>query len=145
MTDALLDAMQAAAPHFQFPPPCFTEMGAEIVDYEEGKSLTVRFPFDTRYANPSGVMLGGFVAAAVDNALGPLSFLVAPPSVTTQLNLTYLRPVSPNLEYYEVEARLDERTRQYLFMSARVTDPTGRVLVLAQATCYILPRRGKED
>jgi acyl-coenzyme A thioesterase PaaI-like protein len=61
--------------------------------------------------------------------------------VTTQFNLSFLRPVSPDLPYFEVEARLDERTRRYLFLSARVADPTGRTLVLAQVTCFILPQR----
>ena len=130
-----------APPGMQIPPPVFTEMGAEVVGYVEGESMTVRFPFDARFTNPMGVMQGGMIAAAVDNALGPLSFLVAPPSVTTQFNLSFLRPVSPDLYYFEVEARLDEKTRQYLFMSARVTDPEGRTLALAQVTCYIMPER----
>ena len=137
-----LDQLRAQAPPgFQIPPPAFTEMSAEIVGYVEGESMTVRFPFDTRFTNPAGVMQGGMIAAAVDNALGPLSFLVAPPSVTTQFNLSFLRPVSPDLNYFEVEARLDEKTRQYLFMAARVTDPEGRTLALAQVTCYIMPKQ----
>ena len=82
------------------------------------------------------------IAAAVDNTLGPLAYLVAPPSVTTQLSLSYLRPVPPSTTWIEVEGRLDERTRQHLFFSARVTDPHRRVLVLAQATHSVLPEAG---
>lgn len=126
---------------FQIPPPVFTEMGAEVVGYDDGEALRVRFPVEPRFANPAGVMQGGMIAAAIDNTIGPLSYLVAPPSVTTQLNLSYLRPVTPRLEFFEVEARLDERTRQYLFFSARATDPRGRTLVIAQATCYVMPQR----
>ena len=137
-----LDRLRAhVPPGMQIPPPVFTEMGAEIVGYVEGESMTVRFPFDARFTNPMGVMQGGMIAAAMDNALGPLSFLVAPPSVTTQFNLSFLRPVSPDLPYFEVEARLDEKTRQYLFMSARAADPEGRTLALAHVTCFILPAR----
>jgi uncharacterized protein (TIGR00369 family) len=116
-------------------------MGAEVVSYEEGAALTVRFPFDERFTNPMGVMQGGMIGAAVDNTIGPLSFLVAPPSVTTQFNLTFLRPVKPALDHFLVEARLTERTRQYLFFSARVTAPEGAALALAQATCYILSKQ----
>ncbi len=134
LPDLLARLQDHAPPGLQIPPPAFTEMGAEIVGYTEGESMTVRFPFDARFTNPAGVMQGGMIAAAIDNALGPFSYLLAPPSVTTQFNLTFLRPVSPDLPYFEVEARLDDRTRQYLFLSARVTDPGGRVLVLAQAT-----------
>ena len=145
MTDDALDRLRTAVPPgLQIPPPVFTEMRAEVVGYEEGRSMRVRFPFDARYANPAGIMQGGAIAAAIDNTLGPLSYLVAPPGVTTQLNLSYLRPVTPDLAYYEVEARLDERTRHTLYMSARVTDPEGNVLVLAQATQFILPQRKRD-
>lgn len=142
--DDVLDLLRARAEEgFQIPPPVFTEMRAEVVGYDEGEALRVRFPVEPRFTNPAGVMQGGMIAAAVDNTLGPLSYLVAPPSVTTQLNVSYLRPVPPALDYFEVEGRLDERTRQYLFLSARVTDPRGRVLALAQATCYVMPRRSE--
>ena len=150
-TDDVLDRLRDLAPAgFQIPPPVFTEMRAAVVAFDEGAAgtgavLRVRFPVEERFANPAGVMQGGMIAAAIDNTIGPLSYLVAPPSVTTQLNVSYLRPIPPALGHFEVEGRFDERTRQYLFFSARVTDPKGRVLVLAQATCLVLPRRTERD
>ena len=65
------------------PPPVFTSMQGEFVDFdlEEG-ILVTRFPVRQDYLNPYGAMQGGMVAAAVDNTLGPLSMLVAPPNVT---------------------------------------------------------------
>lgn len=142
MTDDVLDLLRARADEgFTIPPPVFTEMGAEVVGYDEGEALRVRFPVEQRFANPAGVMQGGMIAAAIDNTIGPLSYLVAPPSVTTQLSLSYLRPVPQRLEFFEVEACLDERTRQYLFFSARATDPRGRTLVIAQATHVVMPQR----
>lgn len=141
MTDAVLDLLRARADAgLMIPPPVFTEMGAEVVGYDEGEALRVRFPVEARFTNPAGVMQGGVIAAAIDNTIGPLSYLVAPPSVTTHLSLSYLRPVPQRLEHFEVEARLEERTRQYLFFSARATDPRGRTLVLAQATHHVMPQ-----
>lgn len=143
MSPDVLERLRSLAPSgLQIPPPVFTEMGAEIVGYEEGTALTVRFPFDERFTNPLGVMQGGMIGAAIDNTIGPLSFLVAPPSVTTQFNLTFLRPIKPALDHFLVEGRLTEKTRQYLFFEARVTDPEGTTLALAQATCYILSKQG---
>lgn len=137
-----LDQLRENAPDgFRIPPPVFEEMEAEVVGYDEGERLRVRFPVRERYQNPAGMMQGGAIAAAVDNTIGPLSYLVAPPSVTTQLNLSYLRPVPPSMPYIEVEATFDERTRQYLYFSARVLDPNGRVVALAQATCVVVPTR----
>jgi uncharacterized protein (TIGR00369 family) len=137
-----LDHLHANAPDgFRIPPPVFEEMEGEVVDYAEGERLRVRFPVRERYENPAGMMQGGAIAAAVDNTIGPLSYLVAPPSVTTQLNLSFLRPVPPEMPHVEVEATFDERTRQHLFFSACVLDPEGRVLALAQATCAVVPTR----
>ncbi len=115
------------------PPPVFEEMKGELLDYLEGQSLQARFPVARRYQNPMGAMQGGMIAAAMDNTLGPLSFLVAPPSTTTQLNVTYLRPVTADLAYIYVEARVEALTRRQVILSARVSDDQGRLLALGQA------------
>lgn len=126
----------------KIPPPCFDEMNGEYTAFEEdGRTLIARFPVEPRYQNPLGHMQGGFLAAAIDNTLGPLSYLVAPPSVTVQLSTQFLRPVTPDTQYVTVQGRLDEMTKSYLFLSARVLDPKDRVLALAQACCQILPPR----
>ena len=67
-------------------------MEGEFVDYQEGQTLSVRFPVKERYQNAIGHMQGGMIVATIDNTLGPLSFLVAPPSVTTQLNTSVHPP-----------------------------------------------------
>ena len=65
-------------PGLQIPPPCLTGMGAEPVAWRDGESLTMRFPVRPEYANPLGYMQGGFIVAALDNTLGPFSYLIAP-------------------------------------------------------------------
>jgi acyl-coenzyme A thioesterase PaaI-like protein len=86
-------------------------------------------------------MQGGFVAAAIDNTLGPLAYLVAPPSVTLQLSTQYLRPVAPDSGHIVVHGRVEAMTKSYLYLSARVLDPQDRVLAFAQTSCQILPPR----
>jgi uncharacterized protein (TIGR00369 family) len=126
----------------KIPPPCFDEMKGAFTAFDEGQRLlTARFPVDARYQNPLGYMQGGFITAAIDNTLGPLSYLVAPPSVTLQLSTQYLRPVAPGASHIVVHGRVDEMTKSYLFMSARVLDPRDRVVAIAQAHCQILPLR----
>lgn len=140
---ALLDARLRELGHdgLQIPPPVYLDMQAEALDYREGEALTVRFPVLARYQNPMGMMQGGVIVAAIDNTLGPLSYLVAPPSVTTQLNTSYLRPVRPDDAYLDVEGRLTERAGSYLFFSARVTNPAGKTVALAHATTQIVRPR----
>jgi uncharacterized protein (TIGR00369 family) len=140
LTAQILAQMRAQLPEgaaVQIPPNVFVEMGAAFVAYDPGQALTVRLPVKPAYLNPLGAMQGGMLVAAIDNAIGPLSFLVAPPSVTTQLNTTYVRPITPADDYLEVEARLIERTRRQVFLAATVRNPAGETVALAQATCVL--------
>lgn len=138
---SVLDQLRDRAPdgvNLQLPPPCYTEMDAEALHFDdEAQVLVVRIPVQPRYQNPLGTMQGGFVAAAIDNTLGPLSFLVAPPSVTTQLTTQYLRPITPDVEYVDVEGRVTERAGRQLFLEATVRLPDGKTAALAHATCQI--------
>lgn len=135
----LLRARLPASVPLQIPPPCLLDMQGEFVEYIEGQSLSVRFPVLPRYQNPMGHMQGGFIVAALDNTLGPFSYLIAPPSVTTALNTQYLRPVTPKETAITCTARLVERTRNQLHLAAEARGSDGKVLTLAQAVCQILP------
>ena len=138
----LLEKMKAAgAEGLRLPPPVFETFGAEVVGHEEGRSLTVRFPVEERWQNPMGMMQGGVLAALVDNVLGPLSYLVAPPSVTTELNVTFLRPVTPDAAWVDVRGEVVEVMRTRLVLKAEVTDPRGRRVALAQAACLVVGSR----
>jgi acyl-coenzyme A thioesterase PaaI-like protein len=124
---------------FMIPPPVFTSMNGEFVDFdlEEGV-LRSRFPVMEEFLNPYGVMQGGMIAAAVDNTLGPLSMLVAPPNVTRHLEMKYSSPVSPDLEHIVVTARFLEREDKKLSFNAVVRDPNGKLLAKARASHWIV-------
>jgi uncharacterized protein (TIGR00369 family) len=118
----------------EIPPKVFQDMEAEITAYEDEQSLTVRFPVKERYQNPIGQMQGGMIVAAIDNVFGPLSYMVSPPSVTMQMNTSFINAVTQDDSYIEVKAQVDEMTRRFLFMSARATNPNGEVIALSQAS-----------
>jgi uncharacterized protein (TIGR00369 family) len=141
----LNDAMTArlrerlsAFPDLLLPPPCIEDMQAEVLELEDPDHLRLRFPVLPRYRNPLGFMQGGIIAAAVDNTIGPFSYLVAPPSVTTQMSLNYLRPVPSGMPYIDCEARLLERSGKTTLYHGRVFSPEGKLLVLAQATAQLV-------
>ena len=135
---AQMNRMMPPGTRLEVPPKAFVDMGGEFVDYQEGQTLSVRFPVKERYQNPMGHMQGGMIVAAIDNTLGPLSFLVAPPSVTTQLNTSYIRPVTAQDEYIIITGRVLERTRTQLFLMAEVTNAVGKLVAVSYATCSIL-------
>lgn len=142
--DTINDLIRANAPaamHAMLPPPCLLDMQGEFLEYEDGMRMSLRFPVLPRYRNPMGNMQGGFVVAALDNTLGPFSYLIAPPSVTATLNTQYLRPVTPADAYLVCEARLVARTRNVLHLAAEARSEDGRLFVLCQATQQILPPR----
>ena len=148
--EQILGAMLAAAEGsgLKLPPPVFADMLTEMRDYVPGDPQTHvgarmvgRFPLQERYQNPMGHMQGGMIAAAVDNVIGPLSYLVAPPSATANLAITYLAPVTPGFAFVEVEARLTHRAGRQLVFEATVTGPDGQTLAVAHATQTVV-RRG---
>jgi len=124
---------------YAFPPPVFVAMQGEFLELDlDNGALTAGFPVFERYLNPYGTMQGGMIAAAVDNTLGPLSVLVAPPNVTRRLEVTYSRPVTPDLERIVVEGKLLERKGRWLSFRANVYDPEGVRLARAKATHWIV-------
>ena len=138
---AILDALVAGVPpemRSRLPPPCLLDMQPEPVEYVEGERLVMRFPVLERYQNPFGYMQGGFVLAAIDNTIGPFSFLIAPPSVTGQITINYVRPVAPDQTHLTCVATVLERTRRTLYLTGRAFGSDGKLAAIAQATCQIL-------
>jgi uncharacterized protein (TIGR00369 family) len=138
---AILDRLAAGVPdeiRKRLPPPCLLDMQAEPIEYVDGERLVMRFPVLERYQNPFGFMQGGFVLAALDNTLGPFSFLIAPPSVTQQVTINYVRPVTPDQAHLTCIATVLERTRKTLYLTGRAVGDDGRLFAIAQATCQIV-------
>jgi uncharacterized protein (TIGR00369 family) len=138
---AVLDRLAASVPEEirkHLPPPCLLDMQAEPVEYVDGERLVMRFPVLERYRNPFGFMQGGFVLAALDNTMGPFSFLIAPPSVTAQVTISYVRPVTPDQATLTCVATVLERSRKTLYLTGRALGEDGRLFAIAQATCQIV-------
>lgn len=145
---AALQKMAAqGAGGLKLPPPVFHEMGAEPLDYSpgdadgRGASMRVRFPVQERWQNPMAHMQGGAIAMAMDNVIGPLSYMAAPPSSTTQLQLTYLCPIPEDAESFEIAARVTLVSERQVIIDAELTLPDGTVATLARATNVIVRRR----
>lgn len=128
---------------YLIPPPVFIAMQGEFLAFDpKGGTLVTRFPVLREHLNPYGTMQGGMVAAAVDNTLGPLSMLLAPPNVTRRLQMKYSRPITPDLETIQVKGRLLERKGQRLTLSAEVRDQAGLLLARARAEHWIVDEQG---
>lgn len=114
---------------------CFTSMRGEFLAFDKHQNeLTAKFPFLKEQRNPLGCMQGGFIVAAMDNTLGPLCFLGSTPGVTTQLNVSYVRPVTPNDEYIWVKAKIIAITTHQTFIRAIVTNKDDKIISIGHST-----------
>lgn len=121
------------------PPPIFQTLGGEIVDFDlEAQTMTNKYPVQAQFLNPMGFLQGGILVAIMDNTVGPLSLMLAPPSVTTQFNTSYLRPASTEDKFLIVTAECTERTRKQLFFTAKVRNEAGKTLSLGHSTHQIV-------
>ena len=128
---------------YLIPPPVLLTMRGELVAFDpEDGMLTTRFPVLEKYRNPYGAMQGGMLAAPVDNTIGPLSLLVAPPSVTRRLEMKYSRPATPEVGYITIQGTFVGRQERRLKFRAEVRDPLGEVLAKAQAIHWIVDLEG---
>lgn len=128
-----------AGPHkITLPPPSFVDMNAEIVQYVKNKSITVSFPVLTKQTNPMGFMQGGYIAAAFDNAFGPLSYLVAKkPTTTIDMNIQYIRGVTNN-QTVQVIASIEARGFSTIHMIGEMKTSRGKILATATTNLLIL-------
>ena len=124
---------------YAFPPPIFNAMQGQILDFDSQQAvLSVRFPVLESWLNPYGMMQGGMLAAAMDNAIGPLGALVAPANVTRHMEVKYSRAATLDIGFVCVIARLVERDGRWLIFKAEANDPDGLRLARAKARHWIL-------
>ena len=116
-----------------FPPPCFVTMNAEFAAYESRSSLTVTFPVTENMLNPVGAMQGGFITAAIDNVMGPLSYLaMRNPASTLDIHTQFVRAVAPG-QSLTVTARVLSMGPSTLVMTAEARNARGKLVATATA------------
>lgn len=133
---------QASGGKLQLPPPTLIELQARFVHCVPGEVLEVEVPYQQRFTNPVGSFQGGMMAAALDEAFGPLSYMTAQaPCVTLDMTLTYLKALREANAPMRVRAEVVKKTSQFIFMRAEVRDANGDLLVIAQSHSSILKEK----
>jgi acyl-coenzyme A thioesterase PaaI-like protein len=124
---------------FLVPPPVFTELGGQFIKFDSDETLLIaRFPIEERFLNPYKVLQGGMIAAAIDNTLGPLSMLIAPPNLTRRLEVKFSRPARLADKFLFVDAQLDRREGRRLFFRADARNPEGDLIARTNAMHWII-------
>ena len=137
--DILKERMGERIDDYAFPPPVFSAMAGQFLHLNiDSGLLSAKFPIDRNLLNPYGSMQGGMITAAVDNTIGPLSVLVAPPNVTRKMEIIFSKPARFEMRHIVVLARFKGRKGRHLAFDSEVRSPDGVKLARAKATHWII-------
>jgi uncharacterized protein (TIGR00369 family) len=129
------DVVEGRAPS----PPAAATLGWEVVSVnpEEG-TIEVAFAATEAFLNPAGTIQGGFLAAMLDDTLGPALVAGLGPgdfAPTTDLHVQFLRPARPGRLLGR--GRVVRRGRDVGFLAGELVDEDGAVVAVATATAQI--------
>ena len=137
-----LDILRAAGREEPMP-PCSAHLGWQAIDISPGVSR-VRFTARPEFCNPMGHVQGGFIAAMLDDAMGPAAFSMMDEGTfapTLEMKVTFLRPARPGTLIGE--GRVVRMTGGVVFLEGMLLSEDGELLATASATARILtPRNG---
>ena len=123
----------------QLPPPTLQELQMEYLEIIPGQKMLARLPFQQRFTNPMGTYQGGFLGAAVDEVLGPLSYVTAGvPCMTLSLNMTFLKPFSANLKTVTIEGIVLQKTQSLIFMRAEIKNEAQELIAHCESHVMIM-------
>jgi uncharacterized protein (TIGR00369 family) len=125
------------------PPPAAVLLGWQLlsVDPDVG-TIEVAFTATEQFVNPVGVVQGGFLAAMLDDTLGPALVATLGPgefAPTTNLQVQFLRPARPG----PLVGRgwIVRRAPGVGFLAGELVDGSGEVVATATATAVVRSTR----
>ncbi len=119
-------------------PPCSQLLGWEPLELEPGR-VRVRFTARPEFCNPHGAIQGGFLAAMLDDSMGPALFTLLDETQfapTLEMKVSYLRSAKPGTLIGE--GRVAHKTRAVAFLEGTLEDEDGNIVATATATARIL-------
>ena len=125
------------------PPNCDLTLGVVCVDKTQpGVTVWTMTPGE-QFANPAGVMQGGFVAAFADTAMASATITNLQGrkafAANTELKISYLRG-APIGDLLTCTARVIGGGKRVTFVEAEVTDSSGALVAKASSTYLLTPR-----
>jgi uncharacterized protein (TIGR00369 family) len=122
------------------PPPAATTLGFKLLSIDPDQG-TIRVEFDAKrdFLNPMGNVQGGFLAAMLDDTLGPALVATLPKdhfAPTIELKVNFIRPAK--LGAIIGVGRVVAKGGTIAFLSGELTDDRGELLATATATARIV-------
>jgi uncharacterized protein (TIGR00369 family) len=127
----------------QVPPNCDLTLGMVCIDKSEPGRSVWQMLADERFANPVGIVQGGFVAAFADSAMGAASVTFAKDrkvfSANAEIKVSFLKPAKVG-SLLTCTAYVISGGNRAAFIEAEITDEEGRMIAKASST-YLLTAR----
>lgn len=121
------------------PPPAAELLGWELIAVDpEAGTIELAFAAREEFTNPVGVVQGGFLAAMLDDTLGPALVATLPAgrfAPTLDLHVQFLRPARPGR--LVGRGRVVKRGKDIAFLSGELLGPDGKEVAVATATARI--------
>ncbi|HET7048552.1 MAG TPA: PaaI family thioesterase [Solirubrobacteraceae bacterium] len=121
------------------PPAAAVLLGFRLVDIDpEAGTIEVAFSVTERFLNPAGHVQGGFLAAMLDDTLGPALVATLPAgqwAPTVDLQVQFLAPALPG--ELRGHGRVVRRGRDIAFLAGELRSADGTVVATATATAII--------
>ncbi len=127
----------------QVPPNCDLTLGMVCIDKSEPGRSVWRMLADERFANPVGIIQGGFVAAFADSAMGAASVTFAKErkvfSANAEIKVSFLKPAKVG-STLTCTAYVISGGSRAAFIEAEITDQDDRLIAKASSTYLLTPR-----
>jgi uncharacterized protein (TIGR00369 family) len=127
----------------QVPPNCDLTLGMRCIDKSQPGRTVWRMVADERFANPVGIIQGGFLSAFADSAMGAASVTWAKDrkvfSANAELKISFLKPARVG-STLTCTAQVISSGSLAAFVEAEVVDDEGRAVAKASSTYLLTPR-----
>jgi len=139
-----LDVLLNAAQGKMAPPPAAALLGWEALSIAPGY-VRVCYTASERFHNPMGTVQGGFLAAMLDDAMGPALFTLLDEgqhAPTLEMKVSFLRPAREGTLI--AEGRVVHRGGSVAFLEGTLATEGGDIVATATATARIVGAPARE-
>lgn len=132
---------RAEAIFARFPaPPCATTLGWHLLDADpEAGTVRIGFRGGEEFCNPAGYVQGGFLAAMLDDTMGPAVLVRSDGRVftpTIDLHVSFLNPARPGA--FSGEGRVVQLGKTIAFVEGTLFDADARMVARATASARVM-------
>jgi uncharacterized protein (TIGR00369 family) len=126
-------------PRIQVPPNCDRTLGVTCVDKSEPGTTVWRMIAAEQFANPIGVIQGGFLSAMADSAMGSATITFARAanrkvfSSSIEMKISFLAPAKVG-STLDCTARVVQGGQRVAFVEAEIVDDQGTVVARANSS-----------